>query len=66
MTSGKKILTKASLFIICARGHENDMGIVVTIYMQKQPNFRGIVYFCTLEQAWDKLEQFEELNGHGV
>jgi hypothetical protein len=49
--------------IICARGHlKTTWGLCVLAYMMhKQPNFRALYISATLEQAWDKLEQFEEL-----
>jgi len=49
--------------IICARGHlKTTWGLcVLAYYMHKQPNFRALYISATLEQAWDKLEQFEEL-----
>ena len=49
--------------IICARGHlKTTWGLCVLAYfMHRQPNFRALYISATLEQAWDKLEQFEEL-----
>ena len=49
--------------IICARGHlKTTWGLCVLAYfMHKEPNFRALYISATLEQAWDKLEQFEEL-----
>ena len=49
--------------IICARGHlKTTWGLCVLAYhMHRQRNFRALYISATLEQAWDKLEQFEEL-----
>ena len=49
--------------IICARGHlKTSWGLSVLAYlMLRQPNFRALYISATLEQAWDKLEQFEEI-----
>ena len=49
--------------IICARGHlKTTWGLCVLAYhMHTQRNFRALYISATLEQAWDKLEQFEEL-----
>ena len=49
--------------IICARGHlKTSWGLSALAYhMLSHRNFRALYISATLEQAWDKLEQFEEL-----
>ena len=49
--------------IICARGHlKTSWGLSALAYqMAMQPNYRALYLSATLEQAWDKLEQFEEI-----
>ena len=49
--------------IICARGHlKPSWGLSALAYqMAMQPNYRALYLSATLEQAWDKLEQFEEI-----
>ena len=49
--------------IICARGHlKTSWGLSALAYhMLTHRNFRALYISATLEQAWDKLEQFEEL-----
>ena len=49
--------------IICARGHlKTTFSLcLLAFFMHKQANFRALYISATLEQAWDKLEQFEEL-----
>jgi hypothetical protein len=48
--------------IICARGHlKTSFALAYLAYrMMKTPNFRAIYFAATLDQAYDKLEQFEE------
>jgi len=59
--------------IICARGHlKTTFTLTYCAYMMhKFPNFRALYISATLDQAIDKMEQFEEmcrrswrLNGH--
>lgn len=59
--------------IICARGHlKTTFTLCYCAYMMhKHPNFRALYVSATLDQAIDKMEQFEELcrrswrlNGH--
>ncbi|MAK55870.1 MAG: hypothetical protein CML17_08505 [Pusillimonas sp.] len=59
--------------IICARGHlKTTFNLCYCAYMMhKYPNFRALYVSATLDQAIDKMEQFEELcrrswrlNGH--
>tara|TARA_R110002096_G_scaffold279521_1_gene473727 strand:- start:680 stop:2155 length:1476 start_codon:yes stop_codon:yes gene_type:complete len=49
--------------IICARGHLKTSWALSNLayHMLTQRNFRALYISATLEQAWDKLEQFEEL-----
>ena len=49
--------------IICARGHlKTTFSLALLAYfMHRQHNFRALYISATLEQAWDKLEQFEEM-----
>ena len=49
--------------IMCARGHlKTSWSLAVLAYhMATFKNFRALYISATLEQAWDKLEQFEEL-----
>ena len=49
--------------IICARGHLKTTWSLCALayFMHTQRNFRALYISATLEQAWDKLEQFEEL-----
>ena len=49
--------------IICARGHlKTSWSLsVLAFQMLRQSNFRALYISATLEQAWDKLEQFEEI-----
>ena len=49
--------------IICARGHlKTSWGLSALAYqMAMQSNYRALYLSATLEQAWDKLEQFEEI-----
>ena len=59
--------------IVCARGHlKTTFTLAYCAYlMHKHPNFRALYLSATLDQAIDKMEQFEEmcrrswrLNGH--
>ena len=49
--------------IICARGHLKTSWALTNLayHMLMNRNFRALYISATLEQAWDKLEQFEEL-----
>ena len=49
--------------IICARGHLKTSWSLsaLAFHMAMQPNYRALYISATLEQAWDKLEQFEEI-----
>ena len=49
--------------IICARGHLKTSWALSNLayHMLTNQNFRALYISATLEQAWDKLEQFEEL-----
>ena len=49
--------------IICARGHLKTSWALSNLayHMLTHQNFRALYISATLEQAWDKLEQFEEL-----
>ena len=49
--------------IMCARGHlKTTFTLTYCAYMMhKYPNFRALYVSATLDQAIDKLEQFEEL-----
>ena len=49
--------------IICARGHLKTSWALTNLayHMLTNQNFRALYISATLEQAWDKLEQFEEL-----
>ena len=49
--------------IICARGHlKTTFALTYCAYMMhKNPNFRALYISATLDQAIDKMEQFEEI-----
>ena len=60
----EKTFNKGTLTaIICARGHLKTSWALSNLayHMLTNQNFRALYISATLEQAWDKLEQFEEL-----